>query len=212
LNPELAVADNAPDAASDSYAGLRLYDILEGKRKALKPTPPRPSFAELDLPIILPGGRVCKGSTEEEELDPTTDFAEQSDDNTASDTETSQQGDFSTPFEDPVEKSGKLAEVLAAEQWATQWRGNLPETRKPRVARSYLRAYALWHHMGLSVEDIADVLRDPPLRNSTVTNYILESIRVERLPYSEVRVKDVLKHMPDSIVSTRYRAIKVLVE
>jgi len=66
--------------------------------------------------------------------------------------------------------------------------------------------------MGLSVEDIANILRDPPLQNSTVTNYILESIKVERLPYSEIRVKDVLKHLPDSIVKTRYRSIKAFAE
>jgi hypothetical protein len=33
-------------AASDSYAGLRLFDILEIKRKELDPTPPRPYNAE----------------------------------------------------------------------------------------------------------------------------------------------------------------------
>ncbi|KAH0559741.1 hypothetical protein GP486_003740 [Trichoglossum hirsutum] len=56
-------------AASDSYAGLRLYDVLEGKRRVLKPTPPRPSFLELDLPIILPGGstvRMDEGLVEDE--------------------------------------------------------------------------------------------------------------------------------------------------
>ncbi|MCJ1322850.1 hypothetical protein MMC15_008200 [Xylographa vitiligo] len=40
-------------AASDSYAGLQLYDVMEGKRKSLEPTPPRPEHAELDLPIRL---------------------------------------------------------------------------------------------------------------------------------------------------------------
>ncbi|KAK3077155.1 hypothetical protein LTS18_011073, partial [Coniosporium uncinatum] len=40
-------------AASDAYAGLRLFDVLEAKRLALDPVPPRPGFAELGLPIQL---------------------------------------------------------------------------------------------------------------------------------------------------------------
>ena len=38
-------------AASDAYAGLHLYDVLNRKRKAMVPTPPLPSHAELKLPI-----------------------------------------------------------------------------------------------------------------------------------------------------------------
>jgi exonuclease 3'-5' domain-containing protein 2 len=128
------------------------------------------------------------------------------------DNEAPEQDDSSTLFENPSKKLGKPQQVLAAERWATQWRDRLLEPRKPRIGRSCLRAYALWHHEGLSVEDIADILRDPPLQKSTVTNYILESIRVEKLPYNEARVKEVLKHMPDSIVKTRYRGIKVSAE
>ena len=40
-------------AASDTYAGIHLYDIMEGKRKSMSPTPPRPAHAELNLPIRL---------------------------------------------------------------------------------------------------------------------------------------------------------------
>src|SRR5579862_2634614 len=143
IKTKLSAADDALDAASDSYAGLRLYDILEGKRKALKPTPPRPSFAELNKPIILPGGsaiRVCEDSVEEEELNPTTDSVEQRSGNIADDTERPKQGDPFTPFEDPSKKLGKPPQVLAAERWATQWRDGLPEPQKPKIARSCLRA------------------------------------------------------------------------
>lgn len=44
-------------AASDAYAGLRLYYELERRRKAMDPMPPRPAFHELQLPIILPDGQ-----------------------------------------------------------------------------------------------------------------------------------------------------------
>ncbi|RDL41201.1 uncharacterized protein BP5553_01180 [Venustampulla echinocandica] len=38
-------------AASDSYAGIHLYQTMEMKRKALDPTPPCPYHAELNIPI-----------------------------------------------------------------------------------------------------------------------------------------------------------------
>ena len=43
-------------AASDSYAGLQLFNVLEAKRKSLSPTPPRPEHAELNLPIRTASG------------------------------------------------------------------------------------------------------------------------------------------------------------
>jgi hypothetical protein len=193
---------------------LRLYDILEGKRKALKPTPPRPSFAELGLPIVLAGGstlQMCEDSVEGDCLGENTDVGEAGYESTAEGIQASPgEDDSSAIFENPTEMSEKPSQVLAAERWATKWRESLPKPRMPRITKSYLRAYSLWHHSGLSVGDIANVLRDPPLQSSTVTNYILESIRLERLPYDEVRVRDVLKNMPDSIVKTRYRSIKVV--
>lgn len=46
-------------AASDAYAGLRLYYDLERRRKAMESKPPRPAFHELALPIMLGGGQVA---------------------------------------------------------------------------------------------------------------------------------------------------------
>ena len=54
-------------AASDPYAAVQLYYVLDAKRKRLQPTPPLPWHAELDLPI-----RVAEGieiPTDEEEDD-----------------------------------------------------------------------------------------------------------------------------------------------
>jgi len=39
--------------ASDAYAGFMLFHVMNNARKALKPTPPLPAFAELFLPIKL---------------------------------------------------------------------------------------------------------------------------------------------------------------
>ena len=50
------------DAASDSYAALQLYYILEAKRSALEPTPPRPAHVELNLEIRLADGQTVDTS------------------------------------------------------------------------------------------------------------------------------------------------------
>ncbi|KAH7054313.1 ribonuclease H-like domain-containing protein, partial [Macrophomina phaseolina] len=39
-------------AAADAYAGFMLFHVMNEQRKLLKPTPPRPEFAELRQPII----------------------------------------------------------------------------------------------------------------------------------------------------------------
>lgn len=43
-------------AASDAYAGFRLFDALEAKRKAMDPIPPRPALYELHQPLVLGDG------------------------------------------------------------------------------------------------------------------------------------------------------------
>lgn len=39
-------------AATDAYAGFMLYHVMNEARKLMKPTPPRPEFAELGLPVV----------------------------------------------------------------------------------------------------------------------------------------------------------------
>ncbi|KAJ5717449.1 hypothetical protein N7488_003095 [Penicillium malachiteum] len=41
-------------AATDPYACIRLFNIMEQKRLSMNPMPPRPAHAELNLPIVLP--------------------------------------------------------------------------------------------------------------------------------------------------------------
>jgi hypothetical protein len=43
-------------AASDAYAGFRLYHALEARRKKMDPTPPRPAFWEEKKPLVLGDG------------------------------------------------------------------------------------------------------------------------------------------------------------
>ncbi|KAK1243706.1 hypothetical protein MKX08_001844 [Trichoderma sp. CBMAI-0020] len=53
-------------SASDAYAGLQLYYVLEEKRKMLVPCPPRPHHAELRLPISLPDPPEAKKKADED--------------------------------------------------------------------------------------------------------------------------------------------------
>ena len=46
------------DAATDPYACICLFNIMERKRVAMDPMPPRPAHAELNLPILLSEGKV----------------------------------------------------------------------------------------------------------------------------------------------------------
>ncbi|KAL6856424.1 ribonuclease H-like domain-containing protein [Trichoderma novae-zelandiae] len=55
-------------SASDAYAGLQLYYVLDEKRKAIVPCPPRPHHAELRLPIPLPEPPVVESQVEEDAM------------------------------------------------------------------------------------------------------------------------------------------------
>jgi hypothetical protein len=55
-------------AASDSYAGVQLFDTMEVKRKELEPCPPRPWHAELNRPIrVAEGVEIATDDEVEEE-------------------------------------------------------------------------------------------------------------------------------------------------
>lgn len=68
------------DAATDPYACLCLFNAMEQKREAMDPVPPRPAHAELNQPIVIPGGNaVCGGEKESAASDPVeVDVAERS--------------------------------------------------------------------------------------------------------------------------------------
>jgi len=53
------------DAATDPYACLCLFHTMEQKRKAMDPVPPRPPHAELNQPIVMPGGKVVSSRDNE---------------------------------------------------------------------------------------------------------------------------------------------------
>ncbi|KAI9717508.1 MAG: hypothetical protein M1812_004649 [Candelaria pacifica] len=208
-------------AASDSYAGLQLFDVMEGKRKALDPTPPRPAHAELDLPIRLPDGVVAPTSDERREVEESINNNEGQpsgietiagdvlnpalEDNTKP---TTSIADPSKQTKTPhITKRPKPPQIIVAEEWVSTWRLSLPQTYKPKATPAPLRAYALWHQQNLSVPDIAALLRDPPLLKSTVATYILEAIRLEKFAIQKDRIGDVLDLVPTALRQGKYSAI-----
>ncbi len=217
-----------------------LYDAIECKRKQLRPVPPRPYHAELNLPICLASGRVIATSD-----DPVDDFEPNKSSTGASSTVpasvleaaaeniqieddadrifTSSTGRIKpqtkyTDFTSPTTSPSKPQSLVDAESWALAHRAsNLSVSpsgnSSPTVTFSVLRVYALWYYnSSLSIPDIASILRDPPLRSSTVAAYILDSVRVEKLPFEKERLKRVLQVIPDSRGMWRYKGLWQLVE
>ncbi|KAF1838606.1 hypothetical protein BDW02DRAFT_362237 [Decorospora gaudefroyi] len=72
---------------------------------------------------------------------------------------------------------------------------------------AHLRAYHLWHHQKLSIDEISQVLRDPPLSYSTVLNYVLQAITLERLEYEEESLRGVMLAMPSGMRKGRWKGL-----
>ncbi|MCJ1408605.1 hypothetical protein MMC19_002680 [Ptychographa xylographoides] len=200
-------------AASDSYAGLQLYHVMEHKRKLLCPTPPRPEHAELNLPIRLANGQTVAMYDEPEDTN-----------------EKAMTGEVPLPGIEEMARNfmqisiedrdvskveskvcrlapdlGKPVEVLEAEDWVRAWRRTLPDTYKVKASPATLRAYALWHHQRCELVDAARLLRNPPLQLSTVCGYIIDAVRIEKLPFDTARLREVFSYLPDT---GRYQALK----
>jgi hypothetical protein len=210
-------------AASDTYAGLQLYHVMESKRVALKPTPPLPYHAELNLPIRLGDG--CEFTTDDEEdvvgkLPSDRPLAKTSVEELSQDLLSIKIEDNLPPTESTVPQPAltrdKATEVITADTWVLEFRNSHSSNRevisRPRATPAQLRAYSLWHHQYIAVTSAAQLLRDPPLKTTTVGGYILEAIRLEKLPYDAVRLKEVLVMLGRDAMTGRYRALWKLVE
>ena len=191
-------------AASDSYAGLQLFHVLEVKRQSFDPVPPRPAHAELNLAISL--GDQLRPREPIEGLD---DGDESSNSESVSSSDISMEElareYFHVSLDDSVQvkpKSGSLSaknnckvpstsrtstactneelptkvisspELELANQFVSTF--SLPPNR--RVAPQALRAYSLWHEQGLSIPEIASILRQPPIQGRTVITYLCDAI------------------------------------
>jgi len=104
-------------------------------------------------------------------------------------------------------RSATAPEVAAADEWVSHWRNSLPPGYKGRATTASLRAYALWHHQDFEVPDVAALLRDPPLKEATVANYVLEAIRIEKLPHAGRQKLDMVIYHLDKNVQGRYQRL-----
>ncbi|KAI0381862.1 ribonuclease H-like protein [Hypomontagnella monticulosa] len=174
-------------SASDAYAGLQLYATLEHHRKQLDPCPPTPHHAERNLPIRLADG-VELATTD----DPVVDAAEEKDLEA-----TPAKSRSSSKIRAP-----KDSRVEIAEDRVTCYRAAHPQARATFVQ---LRAYYMWHDQGLEPQTIAQLLRDPPLKTSTVVSYILWAIQLERLPVNGERLREeIASTFPDGVLGSRW--------
>jgi len=67
----------------------------------------------------------------------------------------------------------------------------------------------LWHaNHDLDPPALARLLRDPPLQTATVVCYILDAIRLGKLPYQKGRLRtEVLGLVPKQLLHLRYRSL-----
>jgi hypothetical protein len=109
------------------------------------------------------------------------------------------------------EASSHTPEYHAATTWAqTHLKSTIPSptsTARSRIRATipHLRAYHLWYHQKLSLDDIASCLRNPPLSHSTVTGYILQAVSLERLEYDNVAMRDMMMEMPTGLRKGRWK-------
>ena len=103
--------------------------------------------------------------------------------------------------------SSQDARVAEADLWARQ-RGAARVPGKRSASCCSLRAYYLWHtNQDLKPDDVAALLRHPPLAVTTVISYITEPISAEKLPFDKRRMREeVLARLPIAAFSTpRYK-------
>ncbi|KAI1453257.1 ribonuclease H-like protein [Annulohypoxylon moriforme] len=183
-------------SSSDAYAGLQLYATLEYHRKQLDPCPPIPYHAERDLPIRLADGAMLAINE-----DPVVDATEETELEATAATKSKKA---------PTKPSGpKDSRIEIAEDRVARYKTAHPNARATFVQ---LRAYYMWHEQGLNPQTIAALLRDPPLKLTTVTSYILMAIQTERFPIDAERLRvEVLSTMPEDTLNSRWPYISALV-
>ncbi|KAF2033795.1 hypothetical protein EK21DRAFT_57854 [Setomelanomma holmii] len=115
------------------------------------------------------------------------------------------------PLAHPTEDVSHSPEYKLATTWSKNYlQSTIPSpTSAPpsriRATVPHLRAYHLWHHQRLSLDDIAAHLRDPPLSHSTVSGYILQAVSLERLEYDKDAMRAMMMGMPTGLRKSRWK-------
>lgn len=216
-------------SASDAYAGVQVFAMLNHQRQKLDPIPDIPFHAELDLPIPYPpvlnspslevqpedGVSAYEGSLFTEVDDDVRSF-------TVNDT-TTESGEIdasappaperkktslatkttTTPVRGPVDPTDPR--ILAAEAWILEYKSKQQE-HGIKSLNAKLRAYSLWHaNEDLNPEAIGKMLRIQPL---TAVSYILDAVMQAKLPYDKVRMKaEVMSLLHPSTMHPRFMRV-----
>ncbi|KAJ4423516.1 hypothetical protein N0V82_001841 [Gnomoniopsis sp. IMI 355080] len=209
-------------SASDAYAAVQLFAMLNHQREQLDPSPALPFHTEMGKPIPIPPG-----------LDPPSEDEALAEDEVADEPEIEAEAelgandiavaDRSEDTQLVDESQGRVVKgakrgaasvkspqppkdprIEAAEQWLKEYKERCGGKIKAQPAA--LRAYHIWHtNEELECMSIARILRDPPLKTSSVAGYIVSSVQMEKLPYDKVRMKtDVMMRMPTELARKRY--------
>ena len=186
---------------------------MEAKRLVLNPVPPRPAHAELNQALLVTSEQeaaMTDGSDEESE-ESFLSFSESEDsvDGTVALTNDLSKLTITKSTTDELGVVTNMKEVKSADiatqetssatkaivpqsrqfdeanEWAASYKIANPE--RFQLSPAYLRAYHLWHHQQYDVGGLAGVLRDPPLRISTVIEYICEAVYRGPLPADPVQ-------------------------
>ncbi|KAI1438772.1 ribonuclease H-like protein [Xylaria sp. CBS 124048] len=201
-------------SASDAYAGLQLYATLEHHRKQLDPCPPHPHYAELNMAIrlakkadVVPEASVVDEANVVDEADMPIDedmMGIEREEVTVVNKRTRVRATTKrTPVARPQDSRVEIAEDKA--------NAYLLANPGTRLTLAKLRAYYLFHHYDLQVTTIAELLRDPPLKQVTVANYILAAVQSGHLPVDPVRLRQVTELMPEGILWVRFRVSAAMV-
>lgn len=216
-------------SASDAYAAVHLYAMLNHQREKLDPMPPLPFHVEHNKPIPLAPGLESSSSDEAEDSEEDNEDIREAGYGVSTLTpeqlkalgESIQieagEGDSNdskaTKAAKPKSKSTAAAKkpaapkdhrIVAAETWLMEYKATRPDKRT-KAGAAALRAYFIWHaNDDLSVDSIAELLRDPPLQLLTVSGYILEAVKLEKLSYDAVRLRQVLDLYPPDVAQWRF--------
>ncbi|KAL2676894.1 hypothetical protein Neosp_010661 [[Neocosmospora] mangrovei] len=179
-------------SASDAYAGLNLFYVLDQERQKLDPCPPRPEFAEKGLPIKFLTAEDVDESDVILDQDSETSVAVEVDlTNVEVEAELEEPVAVSLP---PVsipakQPQAKDSRIIAAEKKVQECRAAREQAN--RIMASALRTYFLWYdNEDLSPESIAKLLRTPPLQTGTIVSYIMDAIVVDHRPFSKSRLRN----------------------
>ncbi|KAG8623619.1 hypothetical protein KVT40_008595 [Elsinoe batatas] len=200
-------------AAADAYAGFRLYHALEDARLSMTPVPPRPALYEKGETVLLANGQAPPKSRRP--ASPPADVTDTAQTLTITsepcDAESVDPDKSGMDAEEAVNDNTGLASsdsrIATVDEWVSQYRAERVKRNIITAKRASLRVYGLWQQHGLSPAELAILLRDPPLKQSTIASYIVEAVAYDKdLPRDPARWKAVRNSVPDYVLK-RYKGL-----